>query len=155
MNYLLTLLYHSNIKPRFFVSFSAQVFFALSEFLIFSFSPLIRMLWHNNNNSEDMLLMLSKFISFFLLGIIKIFWKHKSDKKPTQYSIFLLTTPIACIFSMIAIPLPLLPDNLYYLFFISYMSLIILNAVNYFLLDNMLHTSELEIETMRLNQQIL
>jgi len=71
-----------------------------------------------------------------------------------QYSIFLLTAPIATTITVMALPFPLENTKTLYFSLIAYIFLFLLNVVNFVLLDNFLYTKELEKEKLRFDQQI-
>ena len=155
ISYLLTYLYEASALARLFVVLSAQTIFALSEMISAGLFPTLLSSFFPSHADIDLsLLLISKLIFFLILCVIKIFWKRRLLGSMPQYSIFLLTAPIAATITVMALPFPFENTRPLYFSLIAYIFLFLLNVVNFILLDNFLYTKELEKEKLRLNQQI-
>lgn len=155
--YALCVLYESNIKHRLFTSVLFQIFALLGEgifsILVIKFKPEILSLNEvlliavMNLGSKIMLLLLVLFCIFF--------WNRKIRKNIPSYNILLFITPLITLFITLSIPASKLTNtelNGFYLFL--FVSLILLNIFNYFMLDYVVQVTELKAKNIHMHQQI-
>lgn len=155
--FALCFLYESTIKHKLFTSILFQIFALLGEGI---FSITVSKIKPEILSLNDVLLIAimnlgSKIMLLLLvLGCI-IFWKRKIQKNVPNYNILLFVTPLITLLITLSIPASRLANselNSFYLFL--FVSLILLNIFNYFMLDYVVQLTELRAKNIHIQQQI-
>lgn len=98
--------------------------------------------------------LISNLIQFFFIMLLHIFWKRKSGIRSFTYAILLLFIPILSVclaLSPTCFELNLIAPNSY---MILVLFLLVINIINYILLENVLKADDLEQKSKRLEEQI-
>lgn len=156
--FLLTFLYQSNLRHRIFVTLTFQVFAFFGEIgcaLLFSiFNPAI---FDSTGIVEETAITSSSKIIVFLFVCISIIIFHRKEKDYTvKYNLLLLLTPIISIFTIICIPYQAVLGEPYakmLLFPIT--GLLLLNVINYYLMDNILDGYKLNETIKKIENQLV
>lgn len=147
--FLISFLYEANLSHRLFISASYIIFTSLGESL---FAMLLARV-HPTVFSYPSV-MLDAIISigmqvFVLMFIIltSLFWNRNRKNYNTKYKLLLFVTPVMTVLIKLFIPESVYHNSdLYSFFMILFISLIVINIVNYFLLDNVLRLADMQIK---------
>lgn len=155
--FALCFLYETTVRHRLFTSLLFQIFALLGEGI---FSIIITRFKTDVLLLNDVLLnavmnLGSKLILLLLvLGCIA-FWNRKMKFNIPNYNLMLFVTPAITLFITLSIPSSkLISLNLNSFYISLFTSLIILNIVNYFMLDYVVQLSELRAKNIHMQQQI-
>ncbi len=157
VTFFLALFYETNVRTRFFVAFSFQAICALTE--IICACVLVPLLLFTQNMEESniapYITTSSKIIAFLIILLIDIFLCRKETKRTLSYNILILLTPILSLIIILCLPFELLfKKNTSMMYIMIASCLILLNIINYFLLNNVLQIADLKEREKQLNQQI-
>lgn len=156
--FALCFLYESTIRHKLFTSMLFQIFALLGEGI---FSVIVNIFNHDILSLDLILLSAvmnlgSKLILLLLVLACIFFWDKKIQQSIPQYHIMLFVTPAITLFITLSIPssslIHLLNVNRFYLSLFA--SLIILNIINYFMLDSLKQITELQARNFHMQQQI-
>lgn len=144
--FLQTYLYHGPLKNRILAVISFQFYAMFSEavvYLVISLLPAT--LSENLLNDMVFCAFFSKVLLFLLIITTTTILLRKHRRITPQYTILIYLTPIASFFVMFTIPAESLSSHLHsFLKMTACAGMLLLNIVNYFLLDNILQVKELE-----------
>ncbi|MBP3457726.1 MAG: GHKL domain-containing protein [Lachnospiraceae bacterium] len=155
--FALCFLYESTIKHKLFTSLLFQIFALLGEGI---FSIIITRFKQDVLLLNDVLLnaimnLGSKLILLLLVLACIFFWDKKIKQSIPSYNIMLFVTPAITLFITLSIPSSkLISLNLNSFYLSLFTSLIILNIVNYFMLDYVKQLTELRAKNIHMQQQI-
>lgn len=156
--FALTFFYHANLRHRIFVATSFQVYACLGEFefatilsylnpSIFEIPGLLQ---------ETIITFGAKIITFLLVCITNIIFNHKSKPITFKYSLLLLLTPIVSLTVMVSFPANALTNMDYGKYsLIAFAGLLLLNIVNYYLLESVLESYDLNEKLKTIGAQLL
>lgn len=155
--FTLCFLYESSMKHKLFTSLLFQIFALLGEgifvIIITRFNPDVLLL--NDVLLNAIMNLGSKLILLLLVLACIFFWDKKIKQSIPSYNMMLFVTPAITLFITLTIP----SSKLIYLnlnsFYLSlFTCLIILNIVNYFMLDYVVQLTELRSKNIHMQQQI-
>lgn len=155
--FALCFLYETTTRHRLFTSLLFQIFALLGEGI---FSMIITKFKTDILLLNDILLSAvmnlgSKLVLLLLVLICIAFWDRKTKHSIPSYNLMLFVTPAITLFITLAIPSSkLIFLNLNSFYISLFTSLIILNIVNYFMLDYIVQLSELRAKNIHMQQQI-
>ena len=151
--FCITLLYKTKFSTRLFVSFSFQALCGIPEIVVANLLPYFfdEIEIEHIENIEPYILITTKIITFVLILTIDIFWHRRTKNRTSSYNMLLLLTPVISLIITVLIPHTLYKYRSTCFIFIS---LILLNVVNYYLLDNTLQVADLKEREKQLRQQI-
>ena len=151
---LLTCLYSTHILNRLFIAISFQVICSTIEIVIGIFFTY----FVNNEDKfiylpqlEPYILLVSKIVSLVIIIAIDIMWHRKNKKHSLTYNLLILITPVISLIITVSTPYYLYPVDT---ILITYIGLIVLNILNYHLLDNVLQVAHLNEVKIQLEQQV-
>lgn len=153
----LCFLYETTTRHRLFTSLLFQIFALLGEGI---FSMIITRFKTDILLLNDILLSAvmslgSKLVLLLLVLICIAFWDRKMKHSIPSYNLMLFVTPAITLFITLSIPSSkLISLNLNSFYISLFTSLIILNIVNYFMLDYIVQLSELRAKNIHMQQQI-
>ncbi len=156
--YSLCFLYESSMKHKLFTSLLFQIFALLGEgifvIIITRFKQDVLLL--NDVLLNAIMNLGSKLILLLLVFACIFFWDKKIKQSIPSYNMMLFVTPAITLFITLTIP----SSKLIYLnlnsFYLSlFTCLIILNIVNYFMLDYVKQLTELKSKNIHMQQQII
>lgn len=155
--FALCFLYDTTIRHRLFTSLLFHIFALLGEGI---FSLIITKFRSDVLLLNDVLLssvmnLGSKLILLLLVLCSIAFWNKKMKHIIPRYNLMLFVTPMITLFITLCIPASkLISLNLNYFYICLFASLILLNIVNYFMLDYIVQNSELKAKNIHMQQQI-
>lgn len=134
----LTFLYQISMRHRLFSAIIFQFLAILGETVFTMLMGMIRPSIFSIYDSSLIVIMNlgSKVVLFLLALIVSFFWKHKSFDQNLNYHIFILSTPLVSLIVMLFTPIEDIIIGANRTFFLClYISLAILNILNYWLLN--------------------
>lgn len=151
--FCITLLYETKFSTRLFISISFQALCGIPEVFVAVLLPnfFSQVEISHIEDYEPYILIMTKILAFFLLFAIDIFWHRHIKGRSASYNLLLLLTPVITLIITILIPHTLYRYNSTCFIFLS---LILLNIVNYYLLGNTLQVADLKEREKQLRQQI-
>lgn len=155
--FALCFLYETTVRHRLFTSLLFQIFALLGEgifsIIITKFKTDILLL--NDVLLSAVMNLGSKLILLLLVLICIAFWDRKMKHSIPNYNLMLFVTPAITLFITLSIPSSrMISLNLNSFYISLFTSLIILNIVNYFMLDYVVQLSELRAKNIHMQQQI-
>ena len=154
----LTFLFQTNIRHRIFTAVSFQIFALLGEsFFTLTIQKINPHIFNMNETYVSILMNLgSKIVLYLFVLICNLFWnKHIRKFGTIQYNALLFSTPVISLIIMLIAPLKnIINYDNYYFFLILYISLTVLNIINYLLLEKVFRIAELNQKNHAMEQQI-
>ena len=154
--FILTLFYAAKLSRRILIVLVIQVTMTLSEFVAaIPFSNLLSGSYPDKETIliESVTLFTSKVISFFILTIFIMYWRKRIERYPLQYHISILLTPVISLFMLISMGNinVLMLDGAFIPFTLCV--LLLINIINFYLLEYMLKAQQLTIQKEQLEKQ--
>lgn len=159
--YMISLCYEVPLlRYRFFAAFFFYTLGAIAELLsalvFFTINPQIKTI--SNTYIDTMISFVSCIIWFLLVIIIATYKRNQVRTVPVKYTLLLFLTPASTIMIMICIPPSMLTtEGVFASFFPFLACLLVINILNYYLLDSVLdnHEKDKKIKTIerQLNEQ--
>lgn len=149
INLFLTLFYEKcRITQKLIVTISLQVINLLSELIMGSLLfALIPQLFEKGSEIQDTyVIVCSSILSFLMLTVISAFWKLKISYISFKHVFLLCTTPIASVVLLLFMPYQLITskDNTVRVFIVLIV-LLSINIINYFLLQDIVINTNMEL----------
>lgn len=106
--FLLAFFYNATIKYRALIAILLQVIFALSEITsAYVVIPFLTLTYSQKAIPlDEIALMSSKFVAFFFVMLIKIWWNRNKRNQILSYNLLILITPLISLFLLLLIPFP-------------------------------------------------
>lgn len=147
--FLLTYLYDANFSHRLFISMSYIVYTIVGESvfaMILSYTHPIVFTYHSLLLDSIISIGMEVLVFIFVL-VTSLFWNRNRENYSLKYKYLLFITPIITILIKIFIPESAYQNKeLYSFFIILFICLIVINIVNYCLLDNVLQLAGMKIK---------
>lgn len=154
----LTLLYSATMWHRVFVTVSFQILVLLGEsFFTLAIQKINPSIFEINESSLVTLMNFgSKVVLYLLVLLCNLFWNRRMRKYNTiQYNALLFSTPLISLIIMLNTPLKdILESDNQAFFLLLFISLTLLNIVNYLLLERVFSITELDIKYNTMEQQM-
>lgn len=155
---ILCAFFNASFKLKLFASVLFQVLVSISEFLFTwivseinpSFFTIenINVLYNTMNGG-------SKLISLIFCISISIFWTKDADQSHTQYHLLLLSTPIITLFIYCVLSLKRVYSEDTFFYNVLFVSLFILNIINFILLKKNLSYTMTEMKNAQMSRQLI
>ena len=147
--FLITYLYDANLSHRLYVSVSFIVYIIIGESLFaMLLSKINPSAFHYHSLLLDSIISVGMEVLVFIFVILtSLFWNRNRSKYNLKYKCLLFITPVITILIKLFIPVSAYQDKSLYSFFIFlFICLIIINIVNYCLLDTVLQLADMKIK---------
>lgn len=155
--FLMSLLYESTLRHRLFISFFYIFLAGLCEDIPgMIFTILSNNYLHLEMKQIELIVQAQySFFFFFLVSVIRIFYRKKARRFSLKYSVAILITPLLSLFIMGDTSQIVTLNTAYKISIIARaVCLFIINIINFVLLDNFFTIQNLEEEKLLLNQQV-
>lgn len=151
--------YPGNIRHKFFVSLTFQVFVLLSENILTLILQAINPEWLEITDFSDQITFLnlgSKCILLLLCLVFSLYWSIRIQQYTAEHQLLTFTTPLISLFILLSIPFHMLVENLVFLNFfrLLFISLVMLNIINYILLQKNIVSIDFRNRYQQMEQQI-
>lgn len=136
--YALAFLYQISMRHRLFSAMIFQVLAILGETVFTMLMQMIRPSIFSISDSSLIIIMNlgSKVVLFVLALMVSIFWKGRFYDQSLNYHVFILSTPLISLIVMLLTPIEdIIIGNNRTFFLCLYLSLALLNIINYWLLN--------------------
>ena len=155
--FMLSFLYHSNLFTRLLACFIFEIYGILGEYFVYV--CMNRFLSYSDNQLynlaiDNVLNFISELFLLLFILLTNLFWKKSIRRFPIQYHISILATPIISIFILLAFSQQVIDNRNPFFTLISICCLMLLNILNYYLLQNILANQNLRTQNQLLCQQI-
>ena len=154
--FALTFFYESSLRHRLFTALFYQVFCSTSEYIVYYLSIFLTPIYSSNTILENNILgcFCSKIVLFLLVTITILLFNRKKRHYSLPYTFLLLVTPVISAIIMFCFPCTSnMTDVDAIMYIISLCGIILINFINYFLLENVIKVQELEQEKVLLTSQ--
>ena len=154
--FAISFFYEATLRHRFFVALLYQIFCYIAETLIYYLFVLLAPAHSINTILENPILgaFCSKIVIFLLSTITILLFGRKKRHYSLPYTFLLLITPIISIIILLCLPsAPNMSDTETIMYIIAMTGVVLINFINYFLLENVIKVQELEQEKLLLTSQ--
>lgn len=137
-SYALTFLYQSPMRHRLFAVLIFQVLAVLGEMIFTMLMAMIRPSIFTASDASFAIMMNlgSKAALFFFILIVSFFWNRRLFVRNPNYHIFILTTPLVSLVTMLLVPIEdIMTGNNRTFFLCLYIALALLNILNHWLIN--------------------
>lgn len=154
----ISFLYKSSLKHKIFISISYQALGMLCEGLVFFLIPSSQKQSLVNSNSDDAFIwsLVSNLILLCVVLILCHFFKLRKTEHPTNYTLIIITTPVLSIISILFIMdyASLKIENFYIYQIVLIAFFYIINIINYYLFNYIIHAQQLQEDKNQLEKQL-
>ena len=154
----LSLLFKSNIKTYIFVTISCAILITISEELSYYFISNILSFDFSGKTMDKLIFssisLSSNLFMFIFTMLLHLFWKKQAQIHSATYTIFMLVVPLLSLCLIMSRPFFYLNVTMPMTYFLLVSFLLFINIANYLLLQNVLHTEELQSEIKILSEQM-
>ncbi len=137
-SYALTFLYQTSMRHRLFSVLIFQALAVLGETIFTMLMEMIRpsIFIISDASLAIMMNLGSKIVLFFLTLIVSFFWNRKLFGQNPNYHIFILTTPLVSLVTMLLVPIEdIMTGNNQTFFLCLYIALSLLNILNHWMIN--------------------
>ncbi len=137
-SYALTFLYQTSMRHRLFSVLIFQALAVLGETIFTMLMEMIRpsIFIISDASLAIMMNLGSKIVLFFLTLIVSFFWNRKLFSQNPNYHIFILTTPLVSLVTMLLVPIEdIMTGNNQTFFLCLYIVLSLLNILNHWMIN--------------------
>lgn len=158
---ILCFLFQGGLKKKLFISLLFQIFALLSEniaiLLINQFNPAILTNSSVTQHAQMAICnLVSKCVLFVLCLLFLSFENKEAERNSHEYQIIVFATPLFSLIILLCVPYSFIPNpGQFSFFYILFVCLIILNVINYMMLNKIILSTEFKNQYQQMEQQIL